>query len=336
MGGTPELWIAHGTVDVTQIQVTAGPNVSSAYTVAAGSFLRNSGSTGGLVVYGHDSVSNSDFTAALNSTPGGLGSELSIQGIASGIAVIDVELGAFLAGGPPGTTDLLAVSSSGSASPPTVTVFPAQGGVLRDFGNSVGNADASLAAATTLRVYGDVNGDGLEEVCALADSGTTTFTCSTLSGSGSAIVVSQALSVTLSPYRTPVAAQLADVDGDGKLDLVAAFAGSGGNGAGVIVVDDVAGSAKVEVVTTTPALGVLAVNVNADPQLEVVAVSDAIRIYAANAGSWSELGAVTVSPLTGTITAADLDGDGVSELVVGQTTASAFVLWPATNTGQAQ
>jgi len=324
--------------------VTAGPDVSTVQTLAAGAFQQETGSTGGLVVYGHDPLTDTDYTAALGSTPGGLGSELEFISTTNLALAFDVEVGNFLchhgtASCPANTLDLILLRGRMSMIS-TIDVWPNQGGVLRDIDHLTG--DLSLPSAYQgVRTYGDIDGDGIDELCVLLDdgAGATTFTCNDVTqpgGGGVGTIPSATPPFAIAGYRAPTAAQLVDVDGDGRLDLVAAFAGDNGTGGGVVVVFHVGSAPDVEVVTTTAANGAIAVNIDADPELEIVAITDAIHLYDLAASGPVELGVIDGGPYTGAITTSDLDGDGVRELIVGQTASSVLVLWPATNTGAAR
>ena len=270
-----------------------------------------------MVIYGHDTLTDHDFTSQLQPTVGGLGSGLAFD---SPETAFDIQLGRFVPGGLDETLDLLVARGSTA---PFAEVWPNQAGVLRDWDQVSANVSPDFGNA--VRVYGDIDGDGLDEICYLDDQ--PDHTALQCSGFAAGQLAARA-PIAIGAFHRPQTAQIVDVDVDGKPDLVAAFADGG-----VIVVHDLAGAAIVEVVFSGSATGVLATNLDADPELEIVAIVEALHVFDLTSGGAAvEIGGIT-GTFTGAIASADLDGDGVGELIVAEDSDTVLVLWPDTNTG---
>lgn len=304
----PELWIAHGSPSVANLVVTPGPAIGAAISFAVGAFEHLAGSAGGIVIYGYDALTDHDFTARLAPTIGGLGSDLVFDSLDR---PFDVQLGHFISGGHPSTLDLLVGRGA------FVQVWPDQAEVLRNWGQSTASVPDGFRA--NLRVYGDIDGDGLDELCYVDDS---FLQCGDLQPQWVARPA-----IAIGAVHDPRSGQLVDLDGDGRSDLLAAF----GDG-GVVVVHDVGGAARAEVISATSARGALATNLDDDPALEIVAIDDSVHFFK----DTLEIGGLDqtfTDTFTGPITAADLDGNGVAELILGASADTVFVLVPETNTG---
>ena len=223
-------------------------------------------------MFGHDALTDSDVTAQLQTTTGGLGSDF-VFGPTTAPA-FDLQLGHFLANGPAGTFDLVVLRGL-HAQAPLIEVWPGQSDVLRHWGRRA--TALPDAARQNLRVYGDVDGDGLEELGYLDDQAAGTVLQRFTFAPGATaedLALIATLPISVGPFHHPVAAQLVDLDGDGTLELVAAFADGG-----VVIVRDLLTGPVTEVVTSDSAHGALATNLDDDPELELVVVTDTVHLY---------------------------------------------------------
>ena len=190
-------------------------------------------------------------------------------------------------------------------------------------GTYPGGADYSVAMGASAIAVGDLSGSGTKDlVVANFNSGSVSVLLQTAPGSGK-----YQAATSYSTGGSPNDVQLADVNGDGKLDLIVADNGSSGRI--LILPQDPANPghflAAVALATPNAASGVAVGDINGDGKVDIAAgTSDSngnngavIVFYQDPATSGSFLPPVTVAagaqPIT--LRIADMNGDGVADLV---------------------
>lgn len=205
------------------------------------------------------------------------------------------------------------VTGAGSGGGPHVRVFTTQGALLGEFFPYATTSRAGVEVAT-----GDVNGDGIDEVLTVVGSGVSR---EVVASSYKGVEV---LRFTASAFSTSAALRVAagDVDGDGKDEIVVA---TGNGSAPIVAVYDDNGSYLLEfapyAATFIGGVYVAMGDVNGDGKDEIVTgTGDGggphVRVF-------NRIGAVTHSFFAFDsasrhgvrVAAADMDGDGIAEIV---------------------
>jgi hypothetical protein len=177
---------------------------------------------------------------------------------------------------------------------------------------SVGSGNSGLGPITTA----DVNGDGKPDLIATVLQPPATFTLAVLTNNGSGSFV---LSSTPAVGLMPVSVVAADVNGDGKVDLISA--NNLGNTLSVLTNNGHGGFA----LASSPSVGtgpcsVVAVDVNGDGKVDLISanvVANTLSVLT-NTGSGSFV--LASSPAVGhspqSVAAIDINGDGTADLLI--------------------
>jgi hypothetical protein len=138
----------------------------------------------------------------------------------------------------------------------------------------------------------------------------------------------------------PVGLDVADVDGDGSLDMAVAV--SGDNAVRVLIGDgDMGFSARTPIDLGVRPIAVCLEDLDADGNLDLIAtagdvegVNAAVVIYAGDgAGDFTLRAAIPLTDLSAVISAGDLDGDGLLDLALGQSTEDVDEVFVLNNRG---
>ena len=225
-----------------------------------------------------------------------------------GISAHYLEAGDFTGGGKP---DIVVVGENGSDFDVATATFVNNGDGTFQPEKTTDLGSTSLFTSNEGEVVaGDFNGDGRQD---LAFIGFDSDVVSIVVSNGDGTFSDPALSVT-TPYATPV---LADVNGDGTEDVLVV------DGAGDILYrQGITGrpgtfEPPVTVNPGFPSRDIALVTTGGGPVLASVdAQDDAISLYAWRDGGFLRIGSLTTGQLPAQIIAADLSGDGLTDLVV--------------------
>lgn len=190
------------------------------------------------------------------------------------------------------------------------------------------NATCSVGSGPNFVVAADVNGDGAVDLIA-ANGGTVTQgnTLTVLTNNGDGVLSSNA---TCTVGAGPFGLAAADINGDGKVDLISANLGSGGNGSTLTVLTNNGSGGFV--LSSSPSVGsspywVTAADVNGDGLLDLISANigyGTLTVLTNDDGGGFVLAA---SPNVGgnpyAVVAADINGDGKLDLIAGPCGASA-------------
>jgi hypothetical protein len=209
--------------------------------------------------------------------------------------------------------------------------------VLTNSGNGVfgSNATINVGKGPACVVAADVNGDGkLDLICAnFGGGGGKTLTVLTNNGSG--LFGSNA---TLTVGGGPCCVVAADVNGDGKLDLITANGGTNGNGTTLTILTNngsgVFGSNATLTVGSEP-VSVVATDVNGDGKLDLVCANglgESLTVLTNNGSGYFGFNAtIPLGTEPSCVTAVDVNGDGKTDLICADIILNALVVF--TNNG---
>jgi hypothetical protein len=227
-----------------------------------------------------------------------------------------------------GSLDLIGANSSDN----TLTLLLNDGyGHFSNYNTlNVGKGPTSVVAA-------DINGDDyVDLVCAnFGAGGGKTLTVLTNDGTGVF-----GLNATLTVGGGPMSVVAADVNGDGKLDLITANAGTNGNGSTLTILTN-SGSGGFHLSSTltvgTDPVCVIAADVNGDGKLDLICANDlgnSLTVLTNNgSGRFVTSATLTVDVQPTCVIAADVNGDGKLDLISANLNNAASTLMVLTNNG---
>jgi len=229
---------------------------------------------------------------------------------------------------------------AGYSAKPFITTFaPAKGAITRDDFNT--GIDFNTGGYGPTMAIGDIDGDGKPDLVIANGNGNAVSILRNTSVSGSITASSFALKVDFAAPRSPITVALADLDGDGKLDVVITNAGVGPNGQPVSIfrnrsrigsIDAGSLAPAIELITQGgSAIGLALGDIDGDGKTDIVVANNqlgaAISIWRNN----STPGSITAGSFDArtdiqnarslqnggeNVAIADLDGDGKPDIVI--------------------